>query len=36
MWTFDEVTGKKVDCYTHFVCLGTILRKDEGFAIDFT
>jgi len=35
MWTFGEVTGKKVDCLTHSLWLSTVLLKDEEFAIDF-
>ena len=33
MWTFGEVTGKKV--VSHSVHLGTVLHKDKEFATDF-
>jgi len=28
----QSVTGKKADCLTHSVCLGTVLLKDEEIA----
>jgi len=32
--TFGEVAGKKADCLTRSVCLGTVLLKDEELARD--
>jgi len=29
-----QVTGKKVGCFTHSVCLGNVLLKDEELTID--
>jgi len=30
-WTFGKVTGKKGDCFTHFMHLATTLLKDKEF-----
>ena len=35
-WTFGEATGKKIDCLTCSVRLGTVLLKDKELAINLT
>jgi len=32
LWLSYSLTGKKADCLTHSVCLGTVLLKDEEIA----